>query len=134
MKKNAWLLTSVLTIISLIISCNSDKDKKSRLPRAQKYISISISSSNPDSTIIFESIYVGEWRGSAPADLQATPFEFTVSSDNFFGSFHKLSGSSKMVVKLNAKKYGETSWRIKKNYKRLFQVVLNGSITSIEGR
>lgn len=100
----------------------------------EEHVTITISTAHPDSTVLFESIHVGEWNGAAPADSQATPFTFTVSTTNFYGTFHKLKGHSAMVVTLVAQKDGKTTWEAEKEYNRISQVILSGNFTSFDGK
>lgn len=127
------ILTITIAIFTLFACSNSSENENLESSFMEENVSISISSSNPDSVLIFEAINVGEWNGSAPADSQATPFEYIVSTDNFFGTFHKLEGNSPMVVKLVAHKNGETTWEIEKEYHQISQVILDGNFTSVDG-
>lgn len=125
---------TVLLIAALTLFACSNTSEEANSSKGQENVTISIAASNPDSTIIFEAINIGEWRGSAPSDSQSTPFELVVSKDNFFGTFHKLKGSSQMVVELVSKKNGKTAWEMEKEYDRLAQIILNGNFTSVDGK
>lgn len=126
---------ATLVILFTFLACsNSSENEKTEPSITEENVTLSISSSNPDSTVIFEAINNGEWNGSAPADSQATPFEFTVSTTNFYGTFHKLEGNSTMVVRLMAKENGETTWEIKKEFNQIAQVILDENFTSINGK
>jgi len=133
--KTIHLGIATFVILFTFIACsNSSENENKKAAIIEENITISISSSNPDSTVIFEAINIGEWNGSAPADSQATPFEFTVSTANFYGTFHKLKGNSSLILKLVAQKNGETTWETEKEFNQISQIILNDNFTSVEGK
>lgn len=133
--KKKHLLATTITVVSTFFVYSytvGSIDQNSLI--AKDDVTISISSSNSDSTVIFETLNVGEWMGTAPADSQSTPFEFTVAADNFHGTIHKIDGNSRMIIKLVAKKGEEKTWEIKKEYDRICQIILDENYTSIDGK
>lgn len=134
MKTFHHLITTLVILFTFLACSNTSEQENDQSPFEEENVTLSISSSNPDSAVIFEAINNGEWNGSAPADSQATPFEFTVSTTNFYGTFHKLEGNSTMVVSLMAKENGETTWEINKEFNQIAQVILDENFTSIKGK
>jgi hypothetical protein len=133
--KTIHLSIATLLILFTFLACsNSSKNENTEPSFADENVTLSIYSSNPDSTVIFEAINNGEWNGAAPADSQATPFEFTVSTTNFYGTFHKLEGNSALVIRLMAQENGETTWEINKEFNQIAQVILDENFTSINGK
>jgi hypothetical protein len=133
--KNFHLLIATLCMLFTFIAYSDSSENDNQEPSfMEENVTLSITSSNPDSTVIFEAINIGQWNGSAPADSQATPFEFTVSTTNFYGTFHKLKGNSSLILKLVAQKNGETTWETKKEFNQVSQVILGGNFTSVEGK
>ncbi|MDZ7660680.1 hypothetical protein [Fodinibius sp.] len=133
--KTIHLILATTVTLFIFIACSSATEKENNETSfVVENVTISISSSNPDSTLIFEAINIGEWNGSAPADSQETPFEFTVSKTNFYGTFHKLKGNSSMILNLVAQKNGKTTWKTEKQFNHIAQVILDGNITSVNGK
>lgn len=132
MRLSTLLAISLIAALTLF-ACNNSSEE-TNTSKAKETVTINITASNPDSTIVFEAINIGEWHGSAPADSQSTPFEFTVGRDFFFGTFHKLEGNSQMVFEIIGEKNGETTWETNKEYDRLAQIILNGEFTSVNGK
>lgn len=132
MRISSLLLPFLIVSFGFLACSNSSEQVKSSGDKEK--VTISISSSNPDNTIIFEAITTGEWQGSAPADSQSTPFELVVNGNNFYGTFHKLEGKSQMVIKLVGEKNEGTRWKMEKEYDRLSQIILNGKFTSVDGK
>lgn len=133
--KNSEPLIAILSVIFLVIACSNSSDNTvSESATTEDNITLSIFSSDPDSTLLFEAVNTGEWEDSATADSQETPFDLTVDGDNYSGSLHKLSGNAQMAVTLVAEENGEVSWEIEKEYDRIAQVTLDENFTSVDGK
>jgi|GEM_PF-2185963 len=134
MKTIHYLITTLVILFTFLAFSSTSEQENTQPSFADENVTLSISSSNPDSTVIFEAINNGEWNGSAPADSQATPFVFTVSTTNFYGTFHKLEGNSALVIRLMAQENGETTWEINKEFNQIAQVILSSNFTSVNGK
>ena len=102
--------------------------------RDNETVRLRITSSWPDSSIVFESVITGAWNGQAPADEQVTPFEMQVDGDNFYGTFHKIGGAGQLQVELVGEEQGKTTWQQSEQYERLSLVVLAAGWRNVTGR
>lgn len=133
--KAIYLAVATILMVFMVSTCSdSSEHNQSEQSMSEETVSIRISSSNPDSVLTFEAIYVGEWEGSAPADTQTTPFEFSVSGTHFYGTFHKLKGNSSMLFTLVGQEDGKTTWQTEREYDHLSQIIFNGDYSSVYGK